>query len=83
METIDELLESAARRTFMVTIKTKPGAKKFVHQVCIVQALSPRGAKQAAANRMAKGKFQHMRFSDWVFESVEEVGQDKTLAPDL
>jgi hypothetical protein len=77
-----ELFESAVKRTFVVFIRRKAGvaATHYAQQTCVVEAYSIRGAKQAAALKMQKGKFKHTRFSDWIFDSVEVAEGSGNLA---
>lgn len=74
----DETLETAAKRTFVVAIRTRPGMKNGVSQVVVVQAHSIAKAKQAAANKMKTGRFKYSSINTWVFDSCEEVTNDPT-----
>ena len=64
-------------------MRTKDGFanRKADRQLVVVKALSIRGAKIAAINRIKKGKHKHTTMAAWIFDSVQdanhkEVGEE-------
>lgn len=71
---IDETLETAAYRKFVVSIRSTPGLKPSCHKIVTVEAHSILKAKQEAVRLLARGKFQfRKRMGLWVFDSVEPI----------
>lgn len=70
---VDETLETAAERNFVVALQTKGGAKKAHSQVVVVQAHSILGAKKKAFLKMKTQRFKHSTMNHWQFTSVQEV----------
>lgn len=71
---IDETLETAAYRKFVVSIRSKPGLMPTCHKIVTVEAHSILKAKQEAVRMLARGKFQYRREMNlWVFDSVEPI----------
>lgn len=71
---VDETLESAALRSFVVSIRSRPGMNPRAQQVVVVKAFSIIGAKRQAVKKLAQGKFKNRdNINMWVFDSVEPV----------
>lgn len=70
---IDETLESALPRTFIIALQSKPGLKPGLHQAVVATATSIAKAKKEAVRKVAKKQFARrndIRF--WQFLSIEE-----------
>lgn len=70
---VDETLETAKARNFVVSMQTRAGFQPFEHKVIVVTAYSIKGAKAAAIKKMKKGRHQYTRAASWVFKSVQDA----------
>lgn len=69
-------LESAFERTWAVEIESKPGLKPHGKQIMFIRAFSENMAKKEAARKASKKAFARRKYTDWKFNSVEEVMND-------
>lgn len=76
---VDETLETAAERNFVVALRTKGGAKKATETVVVVQAHSIAQAKRKAYNKVKKGRFKHSPFGHWEFTTVEAQSNETPI----
>ena len=70
---LDETKESAALRSFMVTMISRPGLRPESVQTVVVKAHSILKAKLEAVKKVQKGKFRFRNFDCWQFNKVEEI----------
>jgi hypothetical protein len=71
---VDETLETAALRNFVVSLCTKPGMKPYDHRVVVVKAHSIAAAKEQAIVKIKHDKrHRFTKKGSWVFLKVEDA----------
>lgn len=70
---MDDTLESALKRQFMIHIKPRPGFPAKGEKVLMIGAYSRAQAKKDAVRKAATKEFKNRKAHDWVFVSIEEL----------
>ncbi len=74
-----ENLETVATHNWVVALRTPGGYKRPLQRVVVVEAHSAAEAKKKAIQKVAVGKWQHVRPSMWIFTEVTDANAQEEV----